>query len=43
MIQIPYSDEKNKWLSPAHVIYDLDALQCSDKLKVTESLLVMAC
>ena len=29
MIQIPYSDIEGKWLSPAHVTYELDPDQCS--------------
>ena len=43
MIQIPYSETESKWLSPSLVTYDLDPMQCSEKLKVTESIVVMTC
>ncbi len=43
MIQIYYDSKAKKWQLPAQVQYELSPLQCSDQLRVTEGLVVMAC
>lgn len=43
MIQIAFTPDRQKWEVPVYRDYDLDPLQCSDRLKVTESLIIQAC